>query len=548
MRARQVFAFDPARDHRGRRTVQHGHHLGRRPPQFQGLADLPHAQVRPARRAARDLLAEGPRAVVHVQTVGTRTKLLGNVEGQRAPTATAFALDQFDADLEDTTRFDAGVVDLHAADRRSPRSRLDANVDVHGFEARRTVAGSLQQLHRQRDFGDELLPGPRTEQRGLRAQLRGVGQVGLDRQMDLVVGAQLPAIGDRRLHGPAQQLRGEPTHAGEFEAIVLFVARGRAVDAQRQREGVGALAQSSRHTGPPVELQCADHLGGHGHLEADLSARNHGHHFGAGHRQAQRPGAEEGMAEGEHGVADALGHRSGGEQTRVAVDQQHRHGVARLQRAVGVEGDVAAAHGSCLHHGCAQHVLHALGERRRESARAPHQTATAGLGTRIDQFHRLVDPGFEVVGQPTHLLDRTDPGDGLTREAPGAGHGADQRAVDVHRAAAHALQHAGLLEAGPGKTREDGVAGRTPALHHAQDLDLEALAFGARQHGDTVAAVATFDGAGVGSEEQRHEEEDETEAAPRAHSPVPGSRRVMVSTCTSRIGRSLLGLTSRSPS
>ena len=74
-----------------------------------------------------------------------------------------------------------------------------------------------------------------------------------------------------------------------------------------------------------------------------------------------------------------------------------------------------------------------------------------------------------------HLVDRRDAGDRLLGELPErVRHGADQPAVDVDRAAAHAGDDAGVGERPAFEPRQDQVAARADDVaQHAEDVDLE---------------------------------------------------------------------------
>jgi hypothetical protein len=80
-----------------------------------------------------------------------------------------------------------------------------------------------------------------------------------------------------------------------------------------------------------------------------------------------------------------------------------------------------------------------------------------------------------------HFRDRGDAGDRFLRErADGVGHRADEAAVDVDGAAAHAGDHARFGQRASFEPREDQVAlRRLHVLEHAKDVDLEVLHLGA---------------------------------------------------------------------
>jgi hypothetical protein len=80
-----------------------------------------------------------------------------------------------------------------------------------------------------------------------------------------------------------------------------------------------------------------------------------------------------------------------------------------------------------------------------------------------------------------HLGNRRDSRDRFLRERPdGIRHRADQPAVDVDGAAAHALRHTGLGERPPFELRQDQIAsGTLNVAEDAEDVDLELFELGA---------------------------------------------------------------------
>ena len=83
-------------------------------------------------------------------------------------------------------------------------------------------------------------------------------------------------------------------------------------------------------------------------------------------------------------------------------------------------------------------------------------------------------------GGPQHGLDGADAGDGVFGEREGHGDGADEFAVDVDRAAAHALHDAGMFERSAGEAGEDEGFLGADIFEHAEDFDLKILDFGCR--------------------------------------------------------------------
>src|SRR5258706_430768 len=77
-------------------------------------------------------------------------------------------------------------------------------------------------------------------------------------------------------------------------------------------------------------------------------------------------------------------------------------------------------------------------------------------------------------GGGDHVGDGGDPADRLLGEREAVRHRAEQLAVDEHRAAAHAGDHAGLFERAALEARENqALAGSEHVLEDAEYLDLE---------------------------------------------------------------------------
>jgi hypothetical protein len=74
-------------------------------------------------------------------------------------------------------------------------------------------------------------------------------------------------------------------------------------------------------------------------------------------------------------------------------------------------------------------------------------------------------------------------GDRLLRESEGHGQRAHQPVADIHRAAAHPLQHARLGQRAAGDPRQNHGLLWPNVIQHPQDLDLEFLDPVAREHG-----------------------------------------------------------------
>jgi hypothetical protein len=72
-----------------------------------------------------------------------------------------------------------------------------------------------------------------------------------------------------------------------------------------------------------------------------------------------------------------------------------------------------------------------------------------------------------------HGFDWLDASDGLLREREAEGDGAEQFTIDIDRAAAHALQNAGLGQRAAAKPGQDDGLLWTEILQDTEDFDLE---------------------------------------------------------------------------
>ncbi len=130
----------------------------------------------------------------------------------------------------------------------------------------------------------------------------------------------------------------------------------------------------------PVLMQRAYHFGGVDHLGGRI-AGGHGHqNFALGHGHIHRAQIEERVTEGQHALAIVITHRARAADAHIAIHQDARHSVARIERMLpagrrfgGLQR--AAGGGSALRHGdakllekrreIAQHVLIEAGENQR---------------------------------------------------------------------------------------------------------------------------------------------------------------------------------------
>ncbi len=122
------------------------------------------------------------------------------------------------------------------------------------------------------------------------------------------------------------------------------------------------------------------------------------------------------------------------------------------------------------------HVGGAVGERRDPPIRRDERGRQPF--TRDRQLDARLRPrAARHLRRVLHLGDRRNPGNRFGREGPDrVRHRADQAAVDVDRAAAHARGHSGLRERSTLEAREDEVAVRTLDVpQDPENVDLELL-------------------------------------------------------------------------
>ena len=72
-----------------------------------------------------------------------------------------------------------------------------------------------------------------------------------------------------------------------------------------------------------------------------------------------------------------------------------------------------------------------------------------------------------------HVLDGANARDGVLGEREGHGDGADEFAIDIDRAAAHALHDAGVFQRAAREAREDQRFLGADVFEHAEDFDIE---------------------------------------------------------------------------
>ena len=252
--------------------------------------------------------------------------------------------------------------------------------------------------------------------------------------------------------------------------------------------------------------------------------RQHRDDVGPRHRERGRPEVVERMAEGVDAVAVHLGDRAGGAEREVARQQRHADGVAGRQRG-RPRPAVAARRGRAPGPRRSRRSAGSAPARRARRATKPLETSGTAIGRRSVATCRGNSPALGVDqhlgrrrGEGPHLAELAPPDAeqlvgrrrrGRAPAAPAAmpgrvpasavasvisaigvmpaiasfgnwpeliGHGADQPAVDVDRAAAHPGDDAGLGQRAAFELGQDEVAlRRHHALERADDPDGELL-------------------------------------------------------------------------
>lgn len=99
------------------------------------------------------------------------------------------------------------------------------------------------------------------------------------------------------------------------------------------------------------------------------------------------------------------------------------------------------------------------------------------LSKRLSEGERdsrwTVLPRSTEAGAADHGLNWLDARDGLFGEGEAEGNGSEQLAVDIHRAAAHTLENAGLSKRTTAQSGEDDGLPWSEILEDTEDLNLE---------------------------------------------------------------------------
>ncbi len=317
----------------------------------------------------------------------------------------------------------------------------------------------------------------------------------------------------------------------------------------------------------------SDDLAGARELHRREQAGKHGVDVSAGHRKFGRSEAIHRMTKRVHLVAVDMGDRARAAEHQVAPDQHHADSVARFQRpfvrlfATRRSGNCGAAsrHEALVAERSAEEVSNFRfearhHERRRNGAHQCPNLAGAEIidgrkrlaanirrpiGKRVIPVQRLAKCRRQVfarqrildsnagrcrprVGQRRrvgHFANRCNAGNWLFREtAERVRHRADQFAVDVDGAAAHAGDHAGMRERPAFELGENQISPRPDhVLQDADDVRPEFFDMGAIEH-----RVSDADHAGPDVVDAHHR------CGGRQPSARPGEQRRSGQDCTKR--------------
>ena len=179
-------------------------------------------------------------------------------------------------------------------------------------------------------------------------------------------------------------------------------------------------------------------------------------HIGGGHRKVHRPGVEHRMPEGDNFVAVAVRDRADAAEIQIAAHQLDADGGAGLQIRVRVR-DNGFRRAAALHRRDApcRQFLFQRGERARIEAgddeRRVNRRELHALAFAAAPREHLAGSRLRGRVQPLrvlqHFVNRRDADNRFFQKGRGReGQRADQLAVNVNRAAAHARQHARLLQ------------------------------------------------------------------------------------------------------
>ena len=220
------------------------------------------------------------------------------------------------------------------------------------------------------------------------------------------------------------------------------------------------------------------------------------------------------MPAGEHVLAVVIGHRAHAGDAHVAGYQHSGNGIAGFERCLPIgcgfgvaqsTGGPAAGHrgeSGLLESGCelSERIGAESGEgQRRFDGHQLRKRADGCIGGAVMILFagsaRLGGPRIVVLVDLEHQLDRRDAADGVRREhTQPQRNRANQLAVDVHRAAAHAAGDVSAYRLAAHFTQDDVLVRPPEVLLDAQDLDGHSFRLGAGEHrpGHALHAGAHF--------------------------------------------------------
>ena len=332
----------------------------------------------------------------------------------------------------------------------------------------------------------------------------------------VVIGRAHQAVG-----GGDRQEHGRPGAAAQ-DVVVELAPSGPRADAHRDRDRRRRPPHLADDGRQPVLEDAADGRRGVGDLERRRGGRKGEQDLRLRHRHLHRPRSQERVAEGEHPVVIDVGQRAdpdhaevsgrergadrrAGRQRPRARSLHHPASGGRLETERLEDRSVIAQHAGVAT-GADQGDPDRLKSPRQASARRHRQTfgprarrrpRSGSLDRAVPSPLRCQETAEQVglVGRSRglprrarelhHVGDRRDAGDRLLGErAEAIGDRADQLAIDVDRAAAHARDDARVLHLVTVQPGDDHVLlGSDGVLQDAEDLDVELLESVPFEHG-----------------------------------------------------------------
>ncbi len=136
-------------------------------------------------------------------------------------------------------------------------------------------------------------------------------------------------------------------------------------------------------------------------------------------------------------------------------------------------------------------------ERSREGGFARRRSGRGGVAKERPEgegSERRGGGGMRSRGIGDHAFNGLNSSDSTFREREAEGDGAQQFAIDIDRAAAHALEDAGFGERAAAEPGEDDFLAGSDILEDAEDFDLELFDAIAGEDGAADAMETWFDG------------------------------------------------------